>query len=258
MWYYLFKQYSFLEVIAMRLDKLLSHAGYGSRKDVKTLIKKGRVSLNGEPAKSPELHIDPDKDSVLVDGEKAEYVKYVYLLMNKPDGVISATTDPYGQDKTVSDLAFELTGIWGLFPVGRLDKDATGLLILTNDGILGHRATSPKKNAEKIYEVEVSGELSESDAAAFKNRIKLDDGYLCREARLEILSQGPSSRALVTLTEGKFHQVKRMFQALGKSVTSLKRVSFCGIELPGDLPEGQCRPLTEGELDKISHLLAEE
>jgi 16S rRNA pseudouridine516 synthase len=242
----------------MRLDKLLAHAGYGSRKDVKALIKKGRVSLNGELAKSPEIHVNPDSDIVLADGEKAEYVKYVYLLMNKPAGLISATTDPHGQDKTVSDLAFELTGIWGLFPVGRLDKDATGLLILTNDGILGHRATSPKKNAEKVYAVEVSGELGERDVLAFKERIKLDDGYLCKEAFLEILSSGPVSRGLVTLTEGKFHQVKRMFQALGKSVISLKRTSFCGIELPEDLPEGGCRLLTEGELGKIAHLLADE
>ena len=239
----------------MRLDKFLAHTGFGSRKDVKALVRGRRVHVKGELERDPQRHIDPDEDEITVDGAMVLYTKYVYLMLNKPPDVVSAVWDPDWE--TVSDLAAKSTGIEGLFPVGRLDKDATGLIILTNDGIFTHRATSPKKNVEKVYLTEVEGVLNETDAEAFKSRITIDGGYLCRPAKLEILSSGPQSRAFVTLTEGKFHQVKRMFQARGKRVISLKRVSFGGIPLPKDLPEGEVRPLSDEDIEIIKPLLGE-
>jgi len=241
----------------MRLDKFLAHTGFGSRKDVKRLAWRGRVTVNGEAVKKPERHVDVDKDEVHVDGELIIYTKYVYVMANKPAGIISAVTDPDGE-RTISDLVADETGLFGLFPVGRLDKDATGLIILTNDGIFSHRATSPKKNVPKIYLVEVQGELTDIDVKAFASRIKIDDGYLCREARLEIINSGAISTAHVTLTEGRFHQVKRMFQAVGKRVISLKRISFAGVTLTDDLPEGSVRALTEDELAIIEPYLSDE
>ena len=236
----------------MRIDKFLSNSGCGSRKDVKAFIKKRLVTCDGETVSRPEFKIDPDKNEICLNGEVIQYVKFVYLMMNKPSGVISASNDPYENDVTVVDLALEKFDFYGIFPVGRLDKDATGLIMLTNDGIFAHRATSPKKNLKKIYYVEVLGELTEKDAGAFKRGVKLDDGYICKEAGLEILSSGAVSTAYVTLTEGKFHQVKRMFESLNKKVSALKRVSFCGVELDPNLEEGDVRPLTESELNIIA------
>lgn len=240
----------------MRIDRFLSNMGHGSRKDVKALIKQRRAAINGEVVNNPDVKLAPERDTVTLDGAVVEYVKYIYVLLNKPAGVVSATFDPEGC-VTVSDLAQEATGYVGLIPVGRLDKDATGLIIMTNDGVFVHRATSPKKNVPKVYAVTVGGALTERDITAFKNGVTLDDGYVCLEAKLDIKESGDESRALVTLTEGKFHQVKRMFQALGKQVLTLQRVSFCGVKLPDDLEIGGCRPLTPDELDIIAPFMAE-
>lgn len=239
----------------MRIDKFLAHTGFGSRKDVKALVRRGRVAVGGVAVQRPEHHIDPNADEIRVDGAVVTYTKYVYVMMNKPAGAVSATWDE--DDETVSDLAAEATGIDGLFPVGRLDKDATGLIILTNDGIFAHRATSPKKNVAKVYQVEVEGLLGDADAEAFLARITLEDGYHCRPATLALIESGPISRALVTLTEGKYHQVKRMFGARGKRVLSLKRISFANITLPTDLPEGSVRALNDEEMAIIAPLMAE-
>jgi len=247
----------------MRLDKFLAHTGFGSRKDAKKLCQQRRVTINNaaEPVRRPETHVDVTTDVVRVDGEIITYTKYVYIMANKPPGVLSAVFDPEGC-KTISELVAEETGVDGLFPVGRLDKDATGLILLTNDGIFCHRATSPKKKVAKVYYVEVDGLLTDADVAAFRAGIKIDDGYVCREAGLSIIESGiegeAKSRAHVTLTEGRFHQVKRMFLALGKRVVLLRRVSFAGIALPEDLAEGAVRELTDGEVDIIAHLMSEE
>lgn len=238
--------------IYVRIDKFLANSGYGSRKDVKAVIRKGRVFIGGEAVARPERKIDPERDEVYVDGEKVEYVKFAYFMMNKPAGVISASYDPHGVEECAAGLLPEEYAWHGVYPVGRLDKDATGLLLFTNDGIFAHRATSPKKNAKKVYYAEVYGELSESDVSAFAAGVKLDDGYVCRSAGLEIIGEGPVSSARVVITEGKYHQVKRMFAALGKHVTLLKRISFCGIDLPEDLAEGESRPLNSEEMRLIS------
>ncbi|MCL2407165.1 MAG: rRNA pseudouridine synthase [Defluviitaleaceae bacterium] len=241
----------------MRLDKFLAHTGFGSRKEVKKLLGYGKVTINDEIAKRPETHLNPDIDEVRVDGEVIVYTKYVYVMLNKPAGVISASQDPEGS-VTVSDVVEEETGLYGLFPVGRLDKDATGLIILTNDGQFSHRCTSPKKNVKKVYLVTVSGVLDDNDVFEFERGIVLDDGYECRPAALEILESGAESRALVTLAEGKFHQVKRMFVAVGKRVVTLKRVSFAGISLPDDLEEGHARPLSSEDLEIVAPFLAKD
>jgi len=248
----------------MRLDKYLAHTGFGSRKDVKKLAQQGRVFVNGEIAKRPETRVDEEKDEIRVDGEIILYTKYVYVMLNKPPGVISAVSDP-DECVTVSDLVAEETGVDGLFPVGRLDKDATGLILLTNDGVFCHRATSPKKKVPKIYYVEVDGHLTDTDVQALKAGIEIGESvarigqsYICREATLEIIETGERSKAHVTLTEGRFHQVKRMFQVLGKRVEVLRRVSFAGIKLPEDLEEGCVRELSEEEYKVIEHLMADE
>jgi 16S rRNA pseudouridine516 synthase len=230
-----------------RLDKIISNLGYGSRKDVKSFVKKGLIEVDGKIVKDNGLVVDPEKSIIKVNGEEILYRKYIYLMMNKPDGVISATHD--NNDETVIDLLELEHQVFEPFPVGRLDKDTVGLLLLTNDGELNHRLISPKWHVDKVYYAKIDKKVDETDVTAFKNRITLDDGYKCLEAKLEILSSSDNgSEVRITIQEGKYHQVKRMFEAVGKKVTYLKREEFGGLLLDQHLEEGEYRELTDEEL----------
>nr|WP_304358239.1 pseudouridine synthase [Clostridium paraputrificum] len=230
-----------------RLDKIISNLGYGSRKEIKVLVKKGLVKVDGEIVKDNGLLIDPEKSVININGEDLFYREYIYLMMNKPDGVISATYD--NREETVIDLLEVEHQVFDPFPVGRLDKDTVGLLLLTNDGELNHRLISPKWHVDKVYYAKIDKAVDEKDVEAFKNGITLDDGYKCKEGKLEIISSSDEgSEVMVTIQEGKYHQVKRMFEALGKTVVYLKRTEFGGLPLDQDLEEGEYRELTEDEL----------
>jgi len=237
----------------MRIDKLVSQYGFGSRKEAKAIFKLGVVTVDGEVVTNPQMRVDPEISEVYVGDVLIEYEKYIYVMMNKPDGVISASYDE--EEETVCDLLDESHQWHNLFPVGRLDKDTTGLIILTNDGGFAHRALSPKKHVEKVYVAKVDRELVEKDIKAFALGITLDDGYKTLPAVLEPMGE---LQARVIIKEGKFHQVKRMFEAIGASVTSLKRVTFAGIELDNDLTEGEFRRLNENEMNIISNLLSKD
>ena len=230
-----------------RLDKVLSNLGYGTRKEIKQVVRKGLIEVNGEIVKDNGMQIDPEVDKILVNGEEIFYRKYIYLMMNKPDGVVSATFD--NRDETVIDLLEIEHQVFEPFPVGRLDKDTVGLLLLTNDGELNHRLISPKWKVDKVYYAKIDKKVTEVDIKKFKNGITLDDGYICKEAKLEILESSDSgSEVMITILEGKFHQVKRMFEAVDKSVVYLKRVEFGTLQLDEDLEEGEYRELTEEEV----------
>lgn len=230
-----------------RLDKIISNLGYGSRKEIKALVKKGLVKVDGEVVKDNGLLIDPEKSVININGEDLFYREFIYLMMNKPDGVISATYD--NREETVIDLLEVEHQVFNPFPVGRLDKDTVGLLLLTNDGELNHRLISPKWHVDKVYYAKINKAVGEKDVEAFKNGITLDDGYKCKEGKLEIISSSSEeSEVMVTIQEGKYHQVKRMFEALGKTVVYLKRTEFGGLSLDQELEEGEYRELTEDEL----------
>ena len=230
-----------------RLDKVLSNLGYGTRKEIKQVVRKGLIEVNGEIVKDNGMQIDPEVDKILVNGEEIFYRKYIYLMMNKPDGVVSATFD--NRDETVIDLLEIEHQVFEPFPVGRLDKDTVGLLLLTNDGELNHRLISPKWKVDKVYYAKIDKKVTEADIKKFNNGITLDDGYICKEAKLEILESSDSgSEVMITIQEGKFHQVKRMFEAVDKSVVYLKRVEFGTLQLDEDLEEGEYRELTEEEV----------
>ncbi|WP_312085238.1 pseudouridine synthase [Exiguobacterium sp.] len=231
----------------MRLDKLLSNMGAGSRKEVKLLLKAGAIQVDGEIVRDPKQHVDVETQQVLMYGEPVTYQKYIYLMMNKPPGVISATEDK--RDETVIDLLFEDVTYFKPFPVGRLDKDTEGLLLLTNDGSFNHALMSPKKHVEKTYYAEVTGVLTQEDVEAIAAGITLEDGYQAKPGKLVILSTTETDSTLeLTITEGKFHQVKRMMLALGKEVTFLKRRSIGRLELDPALALGDYRELTPAEL----------
>ena len=230
-----------------RLDKILANLGYGTRKELKKIVRNGIVEVNGVVAKDSGMQVDPEKDKIVVNGEEIYYRKFIYLMMNKPDGVISATYD--NRDETVIDLLEVEHQVFEPFPVGRLDKDTVGLLLLTNDGELNHRLIAPKWKVDKVYFAKIDKKVTESDIKAFQKGITLDDGYVCKEAKLEIQSASEEgSEVLVTIQEGKFHQVKRMFEAVGKKVVYLKRVEFGTLKLDEDLEEGEYRELTEEEI----------
>ncbi len=233
----------------MRIDKFLSNMGYGSRKEVKILLKSKAVEVNGETVRDPKVHVDEKNDEVAVGGELVEYTEFIYLLMNKPPGYISATEDKY--DETVIDLLGEGEQLFEPFPVGRLDKDTEGLLLLTNDGKLAHELLSPKKHVDKRYFAKIEGVVTDEDGEAFNRGVMLDDGYVTKPAQLHILHSGPQSEIELTITEGKFHQVKRMFQSVDKEVVYLKRLSMGALELDPELQLGEYRHLTEEELDSL-------
>lgn len=236
-----------------RLDKVLANLGYGSRKEVKALVKAGEVEIDGVTAKDSSMQFDPEKSEIRVSGEVVRYREFIYLLMNKPAGVVSATYDNY--DETVIDLIDEEYKAFEPFPVGRLDKDTVGLLLLTNDGELNHRLISPKWHVDKVYYAEIDRKVDNSDVKTFEGGITLDDGYKCMPAKLEILkADADGSEVKVTIQEGKFHQVKRMFNSVGKNVIYLKRISFGPINLPEELAEGECRELTEYEINILKNI----
>lgn len=233
----------------MRIDKMLAHVGFGSRKEVKKLLRSGVVTVNDHIVKDGKQHVDPEKDVVMFNGEIIEYKEFIYLMMNKPQGVISATEDEVAE--TVIDLLQLEDMIFKPFPVGRLDKDTEGLLFITNDGQLAHRLLSPKRNVPKTYFAVIDGEVTEQDVKEFASGVTLDDGYLTKPGKLNILKSGKRSDIELTITEGKFHQVKRMFQAVGKRVVFLKRISMGPIKLDEDLELGQYRELTGEEINAL-------
>lgn len=233
----------------MRLDKFISSTTTLSRAEAKKIIKKG-ILINDKLIKTPDYKVDEFNDQVIVDGKRLVYKKYVYIMMNKPQDTISATEDAI--EKTVVDILKEEDRIHKVFPVGRLDKDTEGLMLLTNDGELAHRLISPKKDVVKKYYVEVSGELKEEHIPIVEAGVILEDGYKCKPARLEILeSIEDKSKANIYISEGKFHQVKRMMKLLGTTVTYLKRLSIGELLLDENLVLGEYRYLTNEELDKL-------
>lgn len=226
-----------------RLDKRLSAAGY-SRKEANALIRAGRVSVDGVVFTAPEVKVEGG--SITVDGELLQE-GFVYLMLHKPAGVVCATEDV--REKTVLDLLPEAFRHRKVFPVGRLDKDVTGLVLLTNDGGLGHRLTSPRHHVDKVYEVTVAGTFIRDDQAALSAGLKLGDALQCLPAELELTNRENVAR--LTLREGKFHQVKRMMACLGKPVTALKRLSMGGLALDEALAPGEWRTLTAEEMEKL-------
>ena len=236
----------------MRLDKLLSNMGYGTRKEVKQLMKKGAVRVNAVPVKDAALHVDTEKDEVTILGEKVVYKEFMYLMMNKPQGVLSATEDK--RDQTVIDLLDAEYNIFELFPVGRLDKDTEGFLLLTNDGKLAHNLLSPKKGVPKTYYAHIDGVVTEEDTERFLEGVILDDGYETKPGNLRILKSAAISEIELTITEGKFHQVKRMFEAVDKTVVYLKRLSMGPLLLDESLSLGSYRELTEEELNQLMQI----
>lgn len=246
----------------MRLDKYLAEMGEGTRQEVKAFIRKGLVMVNCVPVKKPEAKVEEGKDQVTLDGREIPYQKYLYYMLNKPAGVITATTD--SRDRTVLDLLGE-DRRKDLFPVGRLDKDTEGLLLITNDGPLAHRLLSPRKHVDKCYYAKVRGKVTGEDVEQFAQGLFLaglreEKEEKTMPARLEILktasaagkeAPGIVSEILLTIQEGKFHQVKRMFQAVGKEVLYLKRLSMGSLKLDPELAPGQYRELTKEEMERL-------
>ena len=229
-----------------RLDKIIANRGLASRREVKDLVRQGRVLVDGVPAPAADSKVDPDTVVITVDGVPVSGERYTYLLLHKPAGVLTATEDK--RQPTVLDLIPEDLRRRGLAPVGRLDKDTEGLLLLTDDGELTHRLLSPRYHVDKVYYAQVDGIPDSSDAAAFAAGLLLGDGLQCLPARLEPLG---GDACLVTLREGKFHQVKRMLASRGKPVRYLKRLSMGPLCLEDDLSPGQCRKLRPEELAAV-------
>lgn len=233
----------------MRLDKLLANIGYGSRKEVKKMLKQGGVLIDGVPAKGGNEHVEPEKQEISVFGEPIEYQEYIYLMMNKPAGVISATEDEV-QETVIDLLEFE-DAVRGMFPVGRLDKDTTGLLLLTNDGKFSHALTSPKKGLTKTYEALINKPITEEDVLEFRDGVYLDDGYKTKPAVLSQKENGQPNEITLVITEGKFHQVKRMFESVGKKVLQLKRTHIGSLPLDEDLEPGEYREMAKDDVEKL-------
>lgn len=232
----------------IRLDKYLSDMNIGTRSEVKSWIRKGRVSINSMPCKKPEVKVDIEKDEISFDGQKIIYEEFIYIMLNKPNGVVSARTDK--RDRTVLDLIDGLERK-DIFPLGRLDKDTEGLLILTNDGELAHELLSPKRGVDKVYYAKVKGRVTDKDAEAFLEGISIGEEKPCLPAKLEILLSNDISEVNLTIQEGKFHQVKRMFRAVGKEVIYLKRISMGGLSLDQSLAPGEYRKLTKNEVEYL-------
>ncbi len=231
-----------------RLDKIIASQGIYSRSEVKKLVKAGLVTLNGEKVKSADVKVDAEKDNITVDGENISYKKHIYIMLNKPQGVVSATDDPV--HKTVIDLVPPELFRQGLFPAGRLDGDTTGFVLITDDGDFAHRILSPKNHIIKTYHATLHHSLTNEDIRKFTEGIELRDGTLCLEAQVKMLTDEPPV-AEVKIHEGKYHQVKRMFAALGNKVVALKRVRMGGLDLDESLKEGECREISSSELEAI-------
>lgn len=230
----------------MRLDRLLSEMGLASRSELRQIIRAGRVTVDGVPVTAPEKRVDAETSEIRLDGEALRWQRFRYFMMDKPEGLLSVTEDR--RQETVTDLLPPELKRLGLFPVGRLDKDTSGLLLLTNDGDFAHRVISPKSGVEKRYRAEVEGVPDEDDVRAFAEGILLADGTRCLPAKLEITGE---SVCFVTVMEGKYHQVKRMLAARGKPVVKLRRLSVGALELGESLTPGGFRELTAEDLCKV-------
>ncbi|MDR1565511.1 MAG: rRNA pseudouridine synthase [Oscillospiraceae bacterium] len=228
-----------------RLDKFLSTQLNLSRKQARALIWAGKAQVNGELERHIDFKTDPQQDEILVQGNPVTYRQHLYLMMNKPEGVISASSDP--KAKTVIDLLPEELRRKGLFPAGRLDKDTEGLLIITDDGQFAHSFIAPKKDVFKIYEALLDSPITAGDISALEAGITIDGGELCKPARLENHPQRGENWVLISISEGKYHQVKRMAEAIGKSVLKLKRISIGKLSLDPELKVGEVRELTPEE-----------
>ena len=231
-----------------RIDKIIASQGQYSRSEVKKLVKDGRVTLDGTVIKSSDIKTDPNINNIAIDGKSIGYKKHLYLMLNKPQGVVSATEDT--DHKTVIDLVPKALKRDGLFPAGRLDGDTVGFVLITDDGDFAHRILSPKNHIMKTYHATLQRPITQDDIDAFRNGIELKDGTLCLEAQVKALD-GDEPMAEIKICEGKYHQVKRMFAALGNKVVFLKRVKMGALALDENLEEGQCREITPEELSLI-------
>lgn len=227
----------------MRLDKLLSVTATATRKETARAVRAGQITVNGAPVRRADLAVDPEKDTVIYCGTQVVYKQYRYVLLNKPDGYVSATED--GKDPTVLELLPPLYTDLGLFPCGRLDKHTLGLMLLTNNGELSHRLLSPKRHVPKRYAFRVKFPLNEADCSRFRDGVTLEDGYETKPAQIELAEDKRSGT--VTLIEGKYHQIKRMMEALHNQITYLERVTFGPLSLPDELQRGAWRELTPDE-----------
>ena len=234
----------------MRLDKYLAEMGVGTRQEVKKQIRQGKAAVNGTVVKAADTKIDETSDEVTISGRNISYVSYEYYMLNKPAGVVSATEDR--RDTTVIDLIKEKKRK-DLFPVGRLDKDTEGLLLITNDGDLAHRLLAPKKHVDKVYYAKIDGMVTEEDVKRFAEGIDIgaEEEEMTRSAKLDIMKSAEESEIRLTIHEGKFHQVKRMFLAVGKEVTYLKRERMGTLCLDENLKPGEYRLLTEEEIENV-------
>lgn len=232
-----------------RLDKILANYGFGSRKELKSVLKAGLVLVDGVVVRDSAMHVDPEQSEIIINGERLNYRKFVYLMLNKPQGVISATEDKVHE--TVLDLVPPEYEHFELFPAGRLDIDTEGLVLLTNDGQLAHDILAPKKHVPKRYYAKIQGNVNEDDIIKFKEGVILEDGYKSLPAELEIITAGEVSEIEITIVEGKFHQIKRMFEAVEKKVLFLRRLQMGGLRLDETLKSGELRELKEGELELL-------
>ncbi len=230
----------------MRLDKILADMGIASRSELKQMIRRGRVTVDARAVTAPETKADPEQCEIRLDGQLLRYRRLRYYMMDKPAGLVTATED--GRQKTVLDIVTPEMRRMGLFPVGRLDKDTSGLLLLTNDGDFAHRVISPKSGVKKVYRASVEGEPDEEDVKAFREGLTLADGTRCLPAELEPLGGG---ECLVTVMEGKYHQVKRMLASRGKPVRELRRIAVGQLELDASLGAGGFRELDENDLCRV-------
>lgn len=263
----------------MRLDKLLGNLGYGTRRDIKVLVRRGAATVNGQPVTDPGTQVDPGYDRITWNGEIVRYREHLYIMLHKPAGVISATED--ARERTVLDLLNKEAAARSLFPVGRLDKDTEGMLLMTNDGKLAHKLLSPRKHVPKTYRALVIGSVGTTEIEAFRSGVGLDDGYVTMPAELRVLAMTSTAEARhhpeisqpygriahdrmrlidpgstfcwieLTIQEGKFHQVKRMFAALNRKVVYLRRISMGPLALDPALSPGEWRELTQAEIDSL-------
>ena len=228
-----------------RIDKIIASQGLYSRSDVKYMVNRKRITIDGKVVTSASQKADVDKNEIMLDGKPFVVKKQIYLMLNKPKGYVSATEDK--KQQTVLELVPPALKGRDLFPAGRLDKDTTGLMIITDDGVLAHNILSPKKHVQKIYRVELDIPVTEEMQQGFAEGVELNDG-VCKDAKLTILGE---KIAEVTLREGRYHQIKRMFGCYGAKVVELHRIAMGELFLPDDLPEGECRELTEEDLIKL-------
>jgi 16S rRNA pseudouridine516 synthase len=232
----------------IRLDKFLSEMQLGTRSEVKAMIRSGRVTVDNKTCKSPELKIDPEQTTVALDHQTIGYARYEYFMLNKPKGCVSATED--GRYPTVLDYILEHKR-GDLFPVGRLDLDTEGLLLITNDGALAHELLAPSRHVDKVYEALVDGQVTDEDVRIFRDGMDIGEKKPTKPAVLEIIKANVISQVRITISEGKFHQIKRMFEVVHKPVLELKRLSMGSLILDETLEPGQYRPLTEEEIQKL-------